>query len=181
MRGLGFRVPYGGVRPFHQKSTCLAQLTLGPNVVQIWLRNTLKFGGNETLKLHRVGGGASGFSPPSLSLARAQAFSPSYNALSRPPALPLSHTHTPTDPHPHPHTHPPTPTPKPTLIRTHTHSLSLSNTHCLARALTATTTPHAPRLPHALSSDDVFQDTSARYRVEEPEQWLQRHPEAGSS
>jgi len=32
-----------------------------------------------------------------------------------------------------------------------------------------------------LSSDDVFQETSARYRAVEPEQWLQRHPEAGSS
>jgi len=26
-----------------------------------------------------------------------------------------------------------------------------------------------------------FQETSARYRAVEPEQWLQRHPEAGSS
>jgi len=33
----------------------------------------------------------------------------------------------------------------------------------------------------ALSPDDVFQETSARYRALEPEQWLQRHPEAGSS
>jgi len=32
-----------------------------------------------------------------------------------------------------------------------------------------------------LSSDDVFQERSARYRAVEPEQWLQRHPEAGSS
>ena len=32
-----------------------------------------------------------------------------------------------------------------------------------------------------LSSDDTFQETSARYRAVEPEQWLQRHPEAGSS
>jgi len=32
-----------------------------------------------------------------------------------------------------------------------------------------------------LSSDDVFHETSARYRAVEPEQWLQRHPEAGSS
>ena len=32
-----------------------------------------------------------------------------------------------------------------------------------------------------LSSDDVFQETSARYRAVEPEQWLQHHPEAGSS
>ena len=30
--------PHGGVRPFHQKSTCLTRLTLGPNVVQIWSR-----------------------------------------------------------------------------------------------------------------------------------------------
>jgi hypothetical protein len=32
-----------------------------------------------------------------------------------------------------------------------------------------------------LSSEDVFQETSARYRAVEPEQWLRRHPEAGSS
>jgi len=32
-----------------------------------------------------------------------------------------------------------------------------------------------------LSSDDVFQETPARYRAVAPEQWLQRHPEAGSS
>jgi len=35
--------------------------------------------------------------------------------------------------------------------------------------------------PYTLSSGDVFQETSARYRAVEPEQWLQRHPEAGSS
>ena len=32
-----------------------------------------------------------------------------------------------------------------------------------------------------LSSDDLFQETSARYRAVEPEQWLQRNPEEGSS
>ena len=32
-----------------------------------------------------------------------------------------------------------------------------------------------------LSSDDVFQVTFARYRAVGPEQWLQLHPEAGSS
>ena len=31
--------PHGGVRPFHQKSTCLPQLTSGPYVVQIWSRS----------------------------------------------------------------------------------------------------------------------------------------------
>jgi len=34
---------------------------------------------------------------------------------------------------------------------------------------------------NVLSSDNVFQETSARHRAVEPEQWLQRHPEAGSS
>ena len=34
----GESLPHGGVRPFHQKSTCLTQLTLGPYVVQIWPR-----------------------------------------------------------------------------------------------------------------------------------------------
>ena len=29
-------VPHGGVRPFHQKSTCLKRFTLGSYVVQIW-------------------------------------------------------------------------------------------------------------------------------------------------
>ena len=38
-----------GVRPFHQKSTCLTQLTLGPHVVQIWPRNPQRFeGGGRT-------------------------------------------------------------------------------------------------------------------------------------
>jgi len=31
--------PHGGVRPVHQTSTRLTQLTLGPYVVQIWSRN----------------------------------------------------------------------------------------------------------------------------------------------
>jgi len=30
-----FDNPHGGVRPFHQKSTCITQLTLGPSVVHI--------------------------------------------------------------------------------------------------------------------------------------------------
>ena len=42
--------------PFIQKSTCLTQLTLGPNVVQIWSRYTLKSSGNETLEVYRVVG-----------------------------------------------------------------------------------------------------------------------------
>ena len=48
--------PHGGVRPVHQKSTCLTQLTLGPRVVQIWSRNTPESGPNETFVLHRVDG-----------------------------------------------------------------------------------------------------------------------------
>ena len=39
--------------------------------------------------------------------------------------------------------------------------------------------PHLPA--GGLSFDNVFQERSARYRAVEPEQWLQRHPEAGSS
>jgi len=35
--------PHGGVRPFHQKSTCVTQLTLGPYVVQIWSRHGRNF------------------------------------------------------------------------------------------------------------------------------------------
>jgi len=34
--------PHGGGRPFHQKSNCITQITLGPYVVQIWSR----YGGN---------------------------------------------------------------------------------------------------------------------------------------
>ena len=40
--------PHGRVRPFHQKSTCITQLTLGPIEVQIWSRNTLELRGNGT-------------------------------------------------------------------------------------------------------------------------------------
>ena len=46
--------PHGGVRPFHQMSTCLTQLTLGPYVVQTWSRNTPECGVNEMLVLHQV-------------------------------------------------------------------------------------------------------------------------------
>ena len=49
-------LPHGGVRPFHQKLTCLTELTLGPDVVQIWPRNTPESGVNETLVLHPVEG-----------------------------------------------------------------------------------------------------------------------------
>ena len=36
-------LPHGGIRPFHQKSTCLTELTSGPYVVQIWSRNARNF------------------------------------------------------------------------------------------------------------------------------------------
>ena len=35
--------PHGGMRPFHRKSTCLARLSLGPCVMQIWSRNPQNF------------------------------------------------------------------------------------------------------------------------------------------
>ena len=35
-------LPHGGVRPLHQKSTCLTQSALGPYAVQIWSRNVRK-------------------------------------------------------------------------------------------------------------------------------------------
>ena len=47
--------PHGGVCSFHQKSTCLTQLTLRPCVMQIWSRNTPESGGNEPLEVHRMG------------------------------------------------------------------------------------------------------------------------------
>jgi len=53
-------IPRGGVRPFRQKSTCLKQLTLGSNVLQIWSRNTRKLRVNETFELHCVDGRTSG-------------------------------------------------------------------------------------------------------------------------
>ena len=46
--------PRGGVRPFHQKSTCITQSTLERYVVQIWSRNTLKCSPNETFEAHCV-------------------------------------------------------------------------------------------------------------------------------
>ena len=56
-----FDPPHVGVRPFHQKSTCIKQFTLGPYVVQIWTRYARKFEPNfrifegfETLEAHRV-------------------------------------------------------------------------------------------------------------------------------
>jgi len=50
-------MPHDGVRPFHQKSTCLIQLTLGRYVVQIWSRGghvPLRIEGNETLEARSV-------------------------------------------------------------------------------------------------------------------------------
>ena len=41
-------IPHGGVPPFRQKSTCLAQFILGPCVVHIWSRNAPDFGRNKT-------------------------------------------------------------------------------------------------------------------------------------
>jgi len=48
------RPPHGGVRPSHQTSTCITQLTSGPHVVQIWSCSTPEFGVNETRVVHRV-------------------------------------------------------------------------------------------------------------------------------
>jgi len=43
---------HGRVRPFHQKSTYPMQLTLGPNVVQIRSRKTLKFRGEDFIYIY---------------------------------------------------------------------------------------------------------------------------------
>ena len=51
---LASRQPHGGVRPFHQKSTCLSQLNLGPHVGQIWSRNAPESGPKEILGLRRA-------------------------------------------------------------------------------------------------------------------------------
>jgi len=53
--------PHGGVRTFHQKSTCLTQLTFGPYVVQIWSGDPQKFEATKPfLELHRVEAGSRG-------------------------------------------------------------------------------------------------------------------------
>ena len=44
--------PHGGLRPFHQKSTCIAQSTVGHYLVQMWSRYVRM---NETNELHRWG------------------------------------------------------------------------------------------------------------------------------
>ena len=46
--------PHGGVRPIHQKSTCLTQSILGPYLVHSWSRNTPESSPNSTRVLHRV-------------------------------------------------------------------------------------------------------------------------------
>ena len=46
--------PHGGVRPFHQKSTCLTQSTLRSYLLQTWSYNTPKLGPNETRVAHRT-------------------------------------------------------------------------------------------------------------------------------
>jgi len=38
--GFTMAAPHVGLRPFHQKSTCITQLTAGPYLVQIWSRST---------------------------------------------------------------------------------------------------------------------------------------------
>ena len=52
--GISVGPPHGEVRPFHHKSNCFSQLTLGPNVVQMWSRNTLDLRGNQAFVLQRV-------------------------------------------------------------------------------------------------------------------------------
>ena len=44
--------PRGGMRPYHQMSSCHMQFTSGPYVVQIWSRNTPEYVANETLAVH---------------------------------------------------------------------------------------------------------------------------------
>ena len=50
-------LPHDGLRPFHQTTTCLMQITSGPYVVQIWSRYPPIFKGNETLEVHRLESG----------------------------------------------------------------------------------------------------------------------------
>ena len=45
---------------------------------------------------------------------------------------------------------------------------------------TAAASVYSARTTWVLSFDDIFHVTSARHRAVEPEQWLQRHPAAGS-
>ena len=48
--------PHGELPPFHQKSHHPTQLTQGPDVVQIWLRNPRNFEATK-LEVHRVARG----------------------------------------------------------------------------------------------------------------------------
>ena len=50
----------------------------------------------------------------------------------------------------------------------------------MVKSLGSSYTGLCPQQPVGLGSDGVFQNTSAQHRAVEPEQWLQRHPEAGS-
>ena len=85
---------------------------------------------------------------------------------------------TPHTPHPIPHTLHPTPyTLHPTPYTLHPSSCTLSA--CIRKDKLQVSGRFFWCL--SLRSDDAFQETSARYRTVEPEQWLQRHPEAGSS
>ena len=53
-QGSTMHAPLRGRRPFHQKSTCITELTFGRYVLQNWSRNPPQTGPNETLVLHRV-------------------------------------------------------------------------------------------------------------------------------
>ena len=48
--------PHGELRPFHQMSTCLTQLSLGLFRTIKWLQFALKIEGNETRVVHLVEG-----------------------------------------------------------------------------------------------------------------------------
>jgi len=61
--GSDLGVPHGGLRPFHQKSSCLTQLTLGPCVVQIWSRYVQNLTQQQNLESHDA---RRGIEPPQL-------------------------------------------------------------------------------------------------------------------
>jgi hypothetical protein len=46
--------PHSGVRPFHKRTTCFIELTLGPYVLQIWSRNNPECAPNKTFGPRRA-------------------------------------------------------------------------------------------------------------------------------
>jgi len=135
---------HGALRPFHQKSTCITQLTVGPYVVQSWSPNVQAYSGlaanpHSLRTFHQTSTSPEAVNvrpnmvqiwsyyppksggPESLAVLRVEGAAGGKGG-GGPPTLCLSRTHTLSLAHTH------------TLSRTHT--LSLSYTHTLSLSLT---------------------------------------------